>query len=288
MTALRRRMIETMQLRGLSANTQQAYLQAIHLLAQHYHRAPDRLTDDDIRQYFLSLRNERQVARSTSTIALYALKFLVEHVLHYPWPTLDLVRPPKAHTLPTVLSREEVRTLLARVRFPHYRTCLTTIYACGLRITEGVHLQVPQIDSARMVLAIREAKGLKDRCVPLSPHVLTLLRDQWRTHHHPRWLFPARDHGRPIAMAAQPMTRRGVRDAWAAAIATSGIAKPITVHTLRHSWATHLVEAGVNLRVIQVWLGHQSPTTTALYTHLTPRTLTDAASICDDLCAGLS
>jgi len=278
MTALRRRMIETMQLRGLSANTQRAYLQAIHLLAQHYHRSPDQVTDEDIRQYFLYLRNERQVARSTSTIALCALKFLVEHVLHYPWPTLDLVRPPKARTLPTVLSRDEVRTLLALVRLPHYRTCLTTIYACGLRLMEGVSLQVPQIDSARMVLIIREAKGLKDRCVPLPPLVLTLLRDQWRTHGHPRWLFPARVRGHAIPMAEQPMTRTGLQDVWATAIADSGIAKHITVHTLRHSWATHLLEAGVNLRVIQVWLGHQSPSTTALYTHLTPRTLTNVST----------
>jgi site-specific recombinase XerD len=287
MTALRHRMIATMQLRGLSENTQRAYIQAISMLAQHYHRPPDQLTDAEIQQYFLYLRNERQVSRSTSTIALCAMKFLVDHVIQRPWPTLDLVRPPKARTLPAVLSRAEVRTLLELVRTPHYRTCLTTIYTCGLRITEGVHLQVSQIDSARMVLVIRESKGLKDRCVPLPLPVLTALRTEWRTHHHPRWLFPGRDHGHPLPTATQPMTRRGLRTAWAAAIAESGIAKPITVHTLRHSWATHLLEAGVNLRVIQVWLGHQSLKTTAVYTHLTPRILTDAARVCDDLCAGL-
>jgi integrase/recombinase XerD len=287
MTALRQQMIATMQIRGLADTTQRAYLQAIELLARHYHRAPDQLTDADIRQYFLYLRNERKVAHSTSTIALCAMKFFVEHVLRRPWPTLDLVRPPKTYTLPTVLSREEVRTLIALVRFPHYRTCLTTIYSCGLRITEGVHLQVAQIDSARRVLVIRDAKGHKDRCVPLPTPVLDLLRAQWRTHRHPRWLFPARDHGRPVPAAAKPMTRRGLRQVWAAAIAESGIAKAITVHTLRHSWATHLLEAGVNVRVIQDWLGHQSPHTTALYTHLTPRTLTNAASVCDALCASL-
>ena len=288
MTALRHRMIETMQLRGLSDNTQRAYLQAIQRLAQHYHRPPDQLTDNDIRQYFLYLRNERQVAHSTSTVALCAIKFLVDHVLHHPWPVLDLVRPPKPKTLPAVLSHDEVQTLLHLVRLPHYRICLTTIYACGLRISEGVGLEVAEIDSARMVLTIRAAKGQKDRCVPLPATVLALLRTQWCTHRHPRWLFPARFEGHAIPNATQPMSARAVSTAWAAAIAASGIAKHITVHTLRHSWATHLLEAGVNLRVIQVWLGHQSPTTTALYTHLTPRTLTNAASICDDLCAGLS
>jgi len=280
MTALRHRMIETMQLRGLSANTQRAYLQAIHLLAQHYQRPPDQLTDDDIRQYFLYLRNERQVARSTSTIALCALKFLVEYVLQRSWPTLELVRPAKSRTLPTVLTREEVQTLLALVRRPAYRTCLTTIYACGLRISEGLGLQVSHIDSARMVVVIRAPKGQHDRCVPLPPRVLTLLRCHWQTHRHPCWLFPARG-------ADQPLPARIIRYAWAAAVAESGIVKPITVHTLRHSWATHLLEAGINLRVIQDWLGHQSPHTTAVYTHLTPRTLIDAARVCDDLSAAL-
>ena len=288
MTALRRRMIETMQLRDLADTTQRAYLQAIRLLAQYYHRPPDQLTDDDIRQYFLYLRNERKVARSTSTIALCAMKFLVEHVLHRPWPTLELVRPAKPHTLPTVLTHEDVQTLLALVRRPAYRTCLMTIYACGLRISEGLRLQVTQIDSARMVVSIRAAKGQNDRCVPLPPRVLTLLRAHWQTHRHPCWLFPARVQGHASSLAVQPMSSRGICYAWAAAVAESGIRKPITVHTLRHSWATHLLEAGVNLRVIQVWLGHQSPQTTALYTHLSPRTLTNAASICDDLCAGLA
>jgi len=287
MTALRQQMIAAMQLRGFAENTQRAYLQAITLLAQHYHRPPDQLTDDDIRDYFLYLRNERKVARSTSTIALCAIKFLVEHVVHRPWSSLTLIRPPKAHALPAVLSRDEVRTLLALVRLPHARICLTTIYACGLRATEGVSLQVVQIDSTRMVLILREAKGLKDRCVPLPLPILTLLRAQWQTHRHPRWIFPARSHGHALPLAAQPMARRGLNQVWAAAIAESGIHKPITIHTLRHSWATHLLEAGVKLRVIQTWLGHQSPHTTALYTHLTPRTLTNAAVVCDDLCASL-
>ena len=251
MTVLRQQMIEAMQLRGLAPHTQRTYLHAIQRLAQHYHRPPDQLTDDDIRQYFLYLCTERRVAHSTSTVALCAIKFLVDHVLQRRWPTLDLVRPPKPTTLPTVLSRPEVQTLLHLVRLPHYRICLTTIYACGLRISEGVRLQIAQIDSARMVLTIWGGKGRKDRCVPLPTPVLALLRTQWRTHRHPRWLFPARFEGHAIPNAANPMTEVALRKAWTAAIAASGLVKPITVHTLRHSWATHLLEAGVNIRVIQ-------------------------------------
>lgn len=287
MTTLRHRMIETMQLRGLSANTQRAYLQAIQCLAEYYHRPPDQLSDNDIRHYFLYLNTERRVARSTSTIALCALKFLVEYVLHRSWPTLDLVRVPKAHTLPTVLSRDEVQTLLSLVRLPHHRACLTTIYACGLRCMEGISLRVTQIDAARMVLHVQAGKGTKDRLVPLPAPLLTLLRTHWQTHRHAIWLFPARHRGHAPTTAHQPLASESLRAVWRATVRQSGIQKHVTIHTLRHSWATHLLEAGVNLRVIQAWLGHQSPQTTALYTHLSPRTLTDAAKICDDLCRDL-
>lgn len=287
MSPLRQRVIEAMQLRGLSPHTQRAYLQAIGALAQYFHRAPDQLTNDDLHTYFLYLATEKRVAFSTSTVALNAIKFLADRVLHRPWPTLDLVRPPKPRTLPTVLSRDEVQTLLHLVRLPHYRSCLTTIYACGLRISEGIRLEVSQIDSARMVLTVRDAKGHKDRAIPLPAALLAVLRAQWCTHHHPRWLFPARFEGHAIPNTPDPMSARAVRKAWAAAIAASGLTKSITVHTLRHSWATHLLEAGGTIRVIQIWLGHQSPNTTARYTHLTPRTLTDAAQICDLLARDL-
>ncbi len=273
MTTLRQRMIEDMQLRGLAPRTQQSYVCAVQQLAAHYRKSPEQITEEELRQYFLYLRNEKQVARSTITIALCAFKFLYEHTLQRPWPLLDFIRPPKARTLPVVLSVDEVRRVLAHVRLPHYRVCLTTIYACGLRLLEGVQLQVDQIDSARMHLHIRGGKGGKDRYVPLPQRALTLLRTHWRTHRHPVWLFPARwalITSQPQAATA-PMAADGLQRAFRAAVVESGLHKHATVHTLRHSWATHLLEAGVNLRIIQVWLGHRSPTTTARYTHLTRR-----------------
>jgi integrase/recombinase XerD len=270
MTPLRQRMLEDMQLRGLSPATQESYLRAISFLARHYNTPPDQLTEEQLRQYFLYLRNEKQVARSTSTVALCAIKFLFEHTLQRPWPVLDFVRAPKQQQLPVILSLEEVRCLLALIRMPHYHVCLSVIYACGLRVQEALSLQVSHIDSARMMLHIHAGKGAKDRYVPLPPAALELLRTQWRTHRHPVWIFPERGAGGILPHApAQPMVRSGISRAFQAALAESGIQKPATIHTLRHSWATHLLEAGVNLRIIQEWLGHQSPRTTALYTHIT-------------------
>jgi integrase/recombinase XerD len=254
----------------LSPATQESYLRAISFLARHYNTPPDQLTEEQLRQYFLYLRNEKQVARSTSTVALCAIKFLFEHTLQRPWPVLDFVRAPKQQQLPVILSLEEVRCLLALIRMPHYHVCLSVIYACGLRVQEALSLQVSHIDSARMMLHIHAGKGAKDRYVPLPPAALELLRTQWRTHRHPVWIFPERGAGGILPLApAQPMVRSGISRAFQAALAESGIQKPATIHTLRHSWATHLLEAGVNLRIIQEWLGHQSPRTTALYTHIT-------------------
>ena len=274
MTALRQRMIEAMQLRGLSPGTQRSYLRAIHSLARHFNLSPDQLTPEQLRQYFLYLRNEQHLARSSSTVVLCAVKFFYEHTLQRPWPLLDLVRAPQQRILPVILSVDEVRQILALVRAAHHHVCLAVIYACGLRIHEGVSLQVSHIDSARMVLHIHAGKGNKDRCVPLPPAALAHLRAHWRTHRHPVWLFPARyQHS-----LDQPMVQRSVGRAFKLALQESGLQKPATVHTLRHSWATHLLEAGVNLRIIQEWLGHHSPRTTALYTHLTPQAEAAAAT----------
>src|SRR6266852_3830667 len=154
MTPLRQRMLEDMQLRGFSARTQECYAAAVRQLAEHYHRSPDQLTEDDLRQYFLYLANEKKVARATATIALCGIRFFFEQTLRREWTTLRFVRPAREHKLPVVLSRDEVRRVLATVRIPVYRVCLTTIYACGLRLLEGARLQVADVDSARMVVHV--------------------------------------------------------------------------------------------------------------------------------------
>ena len=271
MSPLQQRMLEDMQLRGLSARTQEAYARAVWQLAKHYHRRPDQLGDEDLRQYFLYLTKEKKIARPTATIALCGIKFFYEQTLKQQWPTLRFVRPAREWKLPVVLSRKEVRQILGVVRIPVYQVCLKTIYACGLRLLEGSHLQVADVDSARMALHIH-GKGKQDRYVPLPQSTLQLLRAHWRTHRSPLWLFPAPTrHGLAHSLAHDggPVTRSSLQSAFRAALKRSGLNKWAHVHTLRHSYATHLREAGVNLRVIQDHLGHRSLRTTAIYTHLT-------------------
>ncbi len=264
MTALRQKMIEDMQLRGFAERTQEAYLSAVRQLAKHYRKPPDQIDEEELRQYFLFLKNEKHAARNTCTIALCGIKFFFQHTLGREWKTFDFLRPQKEKKLPVVLSIAEVRSTLAHVRRPHYRVCLSTIYACGLRLLEGVRLQVSHIDSERHLLHICHGKGGKDRYVPLPPPILRMLRRHWLTHRNPLWLFPS-----PFQVEKGPMNESGVQRAFRAAVRESGISKHATVHTLRHSYATHLLEAGLNLRIIQSYLGHASPATTAIYTHMT-------------------
>jgi len=288
MTPLRNRMIDDMKLRGLSDRTQEAYVTAVRQLAKHYAKSPDLITEDELRQYFLYLTNVKKLARNSITIALCGIKFFFETSLRRGWGLFDVVRPPREHKLPVVLSREEVRRIIRCVRIDVYRVCLTTIYACGLRLTEGAHLEIPNVDSSRMLLHVT-GKGKRDRCVPLSTVALDLLRQHWRTHRSPRWLFPAPTrHGTEYSVAhdAGPLDRSSLQSAFRCALKRSGVHKRAHVHTLRHSYATHLLEDGVNLRLIQVYLGHSSPKTTAVYTHLTREVLEAAKAPVERLMHG--
>ena len=272
MTELRRRMIECLQLRGLSERTQDMYVRAVRQLAEHYRKSPDLITEEDLRQYFLYIKNVKQYSRRASTMALCGIKFVFEHTRHRDWTTRRFVRAPREKKLPVLLSLEEVRKLLGCVRLPRDRVCLTTSYSCGLRLQEGTHLQGPDIDSARLLIHVRRGKGGKDRYGPLPHRTLAWLRQYWVTHRHPVLIFPAPGRGGiSLSTATTPMPRSSVQAAFREALKDSGLHKQASVHTLRHSWATHVLEAGVNLRLIQAYLGHNSPMTTSLYTHLTAR-----------------
>lgn len=278
MTELRQRMIEDMRLRGLSARTQEVYVRSVRQLAEHYGRSPDLITEEELRSYFLHLVEVKRFARPTITIALCGIKFFYERTVQRDWSLFDVVRPHREKKLPVVLSRGEVRRILRGVKIELYRVCLTTIYTCGLRLREGTQLHIQQIDSGCMRLHI-VGKGNKHRYVPLSEPTLDMLRELWRKHRSPRWLFPARTRRRIDYSAVhdgRPVHPTSVQAAFRRALHTSGVNKPANVRSLRHSYATHLLEAGVNLRLIQVYLGHSSPKTTAIYTHLT-REVTETA-----------
>jgi integrase/recombinase XerD len=203
---------------------------------------------------------------------------MYERTLGREWKTFEFVRPPKEKKLPVVLSVAEVERVLGCVHRQRYRVCLTTIYACGLRLLEGVRLQVKDIDGERQLLHIHQGKGGKDRCIPLPSASLKMLRQHWLTHRNPLWLFPS-----PFEEIHQPMSATGVQRALRRAVQESGVHKEATVHTLRHSYATHLLEAGINLRIIQSYLGHASPMTTAIYTHLTSTTEIQTRQTIDEI-----
>ena len=284
MTVLRQKMIEDMQLRGFALRTQQAYLLAVRQLARYYNKSPDLVTEEELREYFLYLKNVKHAARNTCTIALCGIKFFFQHTLGREWKTFDFLRPPHEHKLPVVLSVEEVSRILNCVHHQRYRVCLTLIYACGLRLLEGVRLRVTEIDGERKMLHLHHGKGGKDRYIPLPPACLKMLRRHWQTHRNPVWLFPALRMGR---QANQPMNESALQRAFRAALKESGVRKKATVHTLRHSYATHLLEAGVNLRIIQSYLGHASPTATAIYTHLTSSTHAQTSDKINELVTSL-
>jgi integrase/recombinase XerD len=262
MTPLRQRMLEDMQVRNLSANTQRAYIENVARFARHCGRSPAAVGPEEIRAYQIYLIRERHLAPSSLEIAVCALRFLYKVTLQKAWSFDEVIPAPKKPAiLPVVLSPEEVVHFLACVTHPAHRTILTTCYATGLRISEAVRLTIPAVDSQRMVLRVDDGKGQQDRDVMLSPKLLDILRDWWRVHRPTHWFFPGEDPERPI-------TSHAVREACQRAHLRSRLPKPITPHSLRHAFAVHLLEAGTDIRTIQLLLGHRRLETTARYLRL--------------------
>ena len=277
MTALRRKLIEDLQLAGKSESTQEEYVRAVRQLAEHYMKSPADIGEEELRQYFLYVKNVKKWARQTCTIAICGIKFFWEQTLKRDWTTVGLVRPAPSKKVPVILTLEEVTSILRAVRLLRYRVCLETIFSCGLRLSEGINLRVCDIDSARGFIHVRNGKGGKDRLVPLPTRTLELLREQWKSHRNPTWIFPMAGkpgrgypHESYMRTATQPCSKSAVQAAFREALKATGIRKKAHVHSLRHSYATCLLEQNVNLRQIQENLGHNSPKTTAIYTHLTP------------------
>jgi integrase/recombinase XerD len=252
--------INALQLNGKGERTQQAYTRALRMLVQFTGKLPEAISEQELEAYFLHRRNVDHWSSNTMRICYCGIRFFFVHVLQRDWHLFQILRAKNESRLPAVLSREEVRRLLSCVRTPHNYAFLSTVYACGLRLTEALHLEVSDIDSTRMMLHVHRGKGARDRFVPLPRTTLSILRTHWKTHRNTRLLFPAfgRD-SRSASSAATPMAISTVQGAFRAAKCQAGIAKRgVSIHTLRHCYATHLLEAGVNLRVIQKNLGHSS------------------------------
>ncbi len=267
---LRQRMIDDMTARRFSEDTQRDYVRNVRNFTAFHGRSPNTATSDDLRRYQLHLA-QQQISPWSINAAIAALRFFFTVTLERP----DLVRllrivnePRRA---PVVLSREEVALLLQAAPGLKYKAALSVAYGAGLRVSEVAHLKVSDIDSDRMTLRVEQGKGQRDRYVMLSPQLLELLREWWYAARPQVWLFPGQN---PV----NPMTPRQLNRAVTAAKILAGISKRVSPHTLRHSFATHLLEQGVDIRVIQVLLGHAKLETTALYTRVAVNTVRDIKS----------
>jgi len=275
MTQLRQRMLEELQRRNYSTGTIRLYLQHVAAFAQHFHRSPDQLGAEEIRRYQLFLIQEKKLAWSSYKQIVCALRFFYAKTLKRPFLLEDIPFPHHEQRLPLILSKGEVERILSAPRRPKTRAILMTLYATGLRRSEVAHLRVSDIDSARMTIFV-QGKGKKDRVVMLSPILLDTLRQYWRLAKPKYWLFPGR---RPD----QPISENDVFAVFHNAVRRAGITKHVSPHSLRHSFATHLLEAGVDLRTIQLLLGHRSLKTTARYLHVSQYHVRATASPLDSL-----
>ena len=289
MTDWYQKSINALTLNGKAERTQEAYTRAVRMLSEFYGKRPDEISEGELEDYFLHRRNVDRWSGNTMRICYCGIRFFFVQVLQRNWHLFEFLRAKSEARLPAVLSREEVRALLGCVRTPRNYAFLTTVYSCGLRLQEAQHLEVGDIDSQRMMIHVHRGKGAKDHFVPLPHATLALLRTHWRAHRNPRLLFPAcgRD-ARSASSATTPMAKSSVQGAFRQAKQAASVAKrAVSVHTLRHSYATHLLEAGVNLRVIQKYLGHASLESTMVYLHLSHKGQEDAYALIDQTMEGL-
>ena len=249
----------------------ESYTRALRMLVQFHGKEPASISEAEPETCFLHRRNVDRWSPNTMRICYCGIRFFFVSVLGRDWRLFQYPRARSESRLPAILSREEVRSILSCVRTPHNHAFLSTVYACGLRLQEAMSLEISDIDAQRMMIHVHRGKGAKDRFVPLPHATLTVLRAHLKRHRNPCLLFPAygRD-SRSGGTSTTPMAKSSVQGAFRRAKHEAGIHKtPVSVHTVRHAYATHLLEAGVNLRVIQKYLGHSSIETTTLYLHLT-------------------
>jgi integrase/recombinase XerD len=278
MTPLRQRFSDELQLRNYSKHTLRRYVSAVADLAGHYHRSPDKITDEEVKSYLLHLWRERELAASSIIISISALRFLFRHVLQRPTEAMEKALPPvrRPQKLPRVYSVSELEQIFGCPDLrPKERAVLMTAYGAGLRVSEVCALRVQDLLSDRGQIQVVQAKGQKDRYTLFAPGLQEQLRAYWRVYRPEHWLFPSQvDPARPLAHGcAQVAFRRAVQK----------VGLPIRggFHCLRHSFATHLLEGGVDILTIQALLGHNCLATTAKYIHVRQQRLTKISSALD-------
>jgi len=278
--------LKLLKLNGLQPKTVEAYSRAVRRIGNFFDGRITDLSQDQLLDYFHELLDCH--SWSTVKLDLYGLRFFYLHVLGRTWEDIPLVKPPKTTRIPDILNTEQVGKLLTATKQLSYKVFFFSIYSLGLRLGEGINLTIGDIDATNMRVHIRDAKGNKDRLVPLPEKTLRVLRKFWAVHRHPRLLFPSRKRGLKNAhLVDLPLDRSGIQSAMKAVVSQLGIKKKISCHSLRHSYATHLLEAGVDLVELQKILGHVSILTTARYTHLTSTTQINARRAVNNLAACL-
>lgn len=273
------RMSEDLHLAGLGERTHDGYLRAVRKLCEFCRRSPDRITEPQLRKYFLYLKNDRKFATGSLRVAYSGVKFFYTRTCRRDWKTLASMKIQNVKSLPEVLTIAQVHQIIEHCRQQRMAVYFWTVYSLGLRLQEGLNLQVGDIDAARGLVHVHRGKGAKDRYIPIPKATLVALRRYWATHRHPKFLFPAdgRDH-QQMSVAKTPMSITAVQGAMKQITKRIQFGKKVSIHTLRHSYATHLLEAGVSLRVIQQYMGHSSLQTTLIYLHLTDVAAADSRS----------
>ena len=281
MTHLRKMMLEELQRRNYAETTINSYVRTVEEFSRRFNCSPDRLGPRHIREYQAELFQKRKFSPNTVAQRLAALRFFYTKTLKKVWSIEETPYPKKTLHMPTILSQEEVARLIDAARPPFHRTLLMALYATGLRRAELARLKVSDVDSKRMVIHVRGGKGRKDRDVMLSPKLLEALREHWRglQRKPSAWLFP----GNRWHTGDTPITTKVVWTACKEAAQRAGLQKDVHPHTLRHCFATHLLEAGADLRMIQILLGHRDLKETTIYLHLSQRHLHVTASPLDSL-----
>lgn len=265
MSPLRLRMLEYMQLKHYSPSTIKNYLNQVSRFARHLDKSPDLGSLEDVAAYLLHLNLERRLSQSQLNSAYSSIKVLFVQVLGREWDSRLLPRSRREKRLPAVLSAVEALALVNTPRNLKHRTILRLLYACGLRVSEALALQLSDVDSTRMVLIVRQGKGFKDRQVPLSESLLESLREYYRVFRPRKYLFES-------AQTGGALSQRSVQAVFQRAKVQTGVSRKVSVHTLRHCYATHLLEAGVDVMALKKFLGHTQLATTARYLHLSAPT----------------
>lgn len=281
---LYQKMNEDLQLAGFSKRTVHGYLRAVRQLADYCQCRPNKITETQLRRYFLYLKNEKQFAYGSLRVAFSGIKFYYTRTCQRQWKTLATMKLKQEKTLPEVLTIEQVHQIIDACTAERIAAYLWTVYSMGLRLDEARNLQVDDIQSKRGFVHIHRGKGAKDRYVPLPTCTLHWLRRHWSTHRHPKFLFPAegRNH-KQSSTSPTPIQTSTVQKAMSKIAAQLKLPRKVSIHTLRHSYASHLLEAGVNLKVIQQYLGHSSLQTTMVYLHLTDSAEVDARRVIERL-----